>query len=145
MRKRKRCPFCRCLFSPDERVRRRQWACTKPDCQVKRRRKTQERYRDRHPADRAARALRAQLASAKAGEAVAPPRAPPPGMERFPWEELRDEIPAEALVMTQVFVRLVLVVLQDEIRLQQRESQGQFGRLPGPGREDETAALERPG
>ena len=139
MRKRKRCPYCRCLFGPDARVARRQWACTSPACQVERRRETQRQSRRWHPEDRAARRLRAALAEAKAGHAAAAPTGPPLAIARFPWAEVRDEISGEAFVITSFFVRLVVVVLRDVMRAQAVEIYREMGGLPRRVREDPTA------
>lgn len=139
MRQRKRCPYCRCLFVPDGRVAKRQRACCKTSCQAERRRETQRRYRQKHPEDAAARRLRAAIAAAKAGAVVPLPRAPPAELGRFPWEELRDEISPQALVITGLFVRLALAAAQDEIRAEvleiKRQSDGLVARVP----KDETA------
>ena len=139
MRKRKRCPYCRCLFVPDARVARRQWACTRPACQVERRRETQRQSRRRHPDDRAARRLRAALAAAKAGQAAATPTGPPAAITRFPWAEVRDEISGEAFVITSFSVRVVVVALRDMIRAQAVEIHRETGGLPRRVREDQTA------
>jgi hypothetical protein len=145
MRARKRCPYCRCLFLPDPRVARRQWACLKTTCQAERRRETQRRYRAAHPDDEAARRLRAALAAAKAGGTVATPTGPPAAVGRFPWEELRDEMSPQGLVITSHFVRLVLGVVRDEIRAQVHVFRRETGGLvPGPGR-DGTAVGAAPG
>ena len=48
MRKRP-CSYCRCWFTPDPRVGKRQRACTKPSCQEVRRVETQARWRASHP------------------------------------------------------------------------------------------------
>ena len=138
MRKRTRCPYCRCLFLPDGRVKQRQWACTKTSCQAERRRETQRRYREKHPEDPAARRMRAAIAAAKAGDPVAVPRAPPSAIGRFPWDELRDEISPQVLVITMLFVRLVLGAAQDEIRAEVRDIRGKVGRLVGEASRDET-------
>lgn len=138
MRKRRRCPYCRCLFAPNPRVKERQWACTKTACQTERRRETQRRYRDKHPEDASARRVRAAIAAAKAGEAVMAPRAPPVAIRRFPWDELRDEISPQGLVITMLFVRLVLGAAQDEIRAEVRDIRGKVGRLLDAGHQDET-------
>lgn len=140
MRPRKRCPYCRCLFVPDPRVSRRQRACRKTSCQAERRRETQRRYRAAHPDDPAARQLRAALASAKAGGPVKPPHGPPDAIERFPWDELRDEISPQALVITRFFVRLVIDVVRDEIGAQVRDLPGETGGLVPGAPKDETAA-----
>lgn len=145
MRARKRCPYCRCLFLPDPRVARRQWACPKPTCQEERRRETQRRYRAAHPDDAAARRLRAALASAKAGGPVEAPQGPPAAVGRFPWGELQDEISPQGLVITIFFVRLVLGVVRDEIRAQVRDLRRETGGLVPAVEKDETAVCTAPG
>lgn len=145
MRKRKRCPYCRCLFTPDGRVAKRQWACTKEPCQVARRSETQRTYRRRHVAEPRAQRLRAALAAAKSGEVGPAPRAPPAGIDRFPWEELRDEISPQGYVIAKLFVRLVLERARDETRSEVRDMRTQFGRLLGPVPRDETAPPARTG
>jgi hypothetical protein len=115
MRSRKRCRFCRCLFTPDGRVALRQWACTKTECQARRRQHSQAQWRKEHPEDPVARRLRADLARAKAdGKAPSPPPAP----RQIPWDELRDEISPELLVILALFVRLGIRATRDEIRRQ---------------------------
>jgi hypothetical protein len=137
MRSRKRCPFCRCLFTPDGRVASRQWACTKADCQARRRQHTQKQWRDDHPDDRAARRLRTQLAAAKATGKAPTPRPPPRGI---PWDEMQDEIPPQVLVILGLLVRLGARAMQDEIRGQVLAFTRDSGALPQADREDETAA-----
>ena len=48
-RRRKRCRFCRRLFSPDPRVGSRQVACSNPECQRQRKKANQDHWLDRHP------------------------------------------------------------------------------------------------
>lgn len=139
MRPRKRCPFCRCLFFVDGRVAKRQWACTKDECQRLRRQRTQKEWRETHPQQSAARACRLAIAAAKAGEPVAAPRGPPVRVERFPWEELRDEIRPEALVIAGFFVRLLVGLTRDEIRAQVVRITAKSGALPADLSRDETA------
>jgi hypothetical protein len=145
MRPRKRCPYCRCLFVPDPRVSTRQWACRKTRCQAERRRETQRRYRAVHPDDGSARRLRAALAAAKAGGAVTAPQGPPAAVERFPWDELRDEISPQGLVIARFFIRLVVGLVRDEIRAQARDLPGESGGLVPGAPKDETAARAAPG
>jgi hypothetical protein len=136
MRSRKRCPFCRCLFTPDGRVASRQWACTKADCQARRRQQTQKQWREDHPDDRAARRLRAEIATAKATGKAPTPRAPPRGI---PWDEMRDEISPQVLVILGHLVRLGVRTLQDEIRGQVLAFAPVSAASPPEDREDETA------
>lgn len=107
MRKRKRCPFCRCLFWPDGRTAWRQWACSKPECQARRRQETQRRQRKKNRTDRVEREYRAAVSAAKSGEqpvGVPPLRGP---LVSLPWDEMRDEIQPEVLVMLPVLGRLL--------------------------------------
>jgi hypothetical protein len=76
---------------------------------------------------------------------VATPKGPPSAMRRLPWEELRDEIPAQSLVITIHFVRLVLRVMRDEIRTQVRDRAGETGGLVAAPRGDERALDAAPG
>jgi len=136
MGKRRRCPFCRCLFWPDSRVRDRQWACKKPACQTKRRAKTQARWRASHPEDGRARRFRAEIAATKATGKAALPRPPPGGL---PWEELRDEITPQSLVIIGFFVRLGSRAAKDEIRSQVRVIMNEMSALVPREAKDETA------
>jgi len=142
--KRKRCGFCWCLYSPDARTAWRQWACSKPECQEKRRAETQRRYREKNPGDRAGRQYRAAVSAAKAGEVVAgvPPRTGP--LVALPWDEMRDEFSPEALVFIALFGRLLLVAARDEMRVQLADLQRQVDRSLRPATEDEIAQPRPP-
>ena len=112
-RRRKRCACCSEPFLPDPRVGRRQLVCGKPDCLLWRHRQAQRRWRERHPEDAVARRLRAALAQAKQPEVkLQLPRPPPVGI---PWEELRDEISPQQLVMVAFFVKLAFRSGRDAI------------------------------
>ena len=112
-RRRKRCASCNDAFWPDPRVGRRQLVCGKPECLSWRHRQAQRRWRQRHPEDAVARRLRAALAKAKQPEVkLELPRPPPVGI---PWEELRDEISPQQLVIASFFVKLVFRSGRDAI------------------------------
>jgi hypothetical protein len=145
MRPRRRCPYCRCLFFPDGRVAERQRACSKPGCQQQRRRETQRRCREKHPTDAVGRRMRAAIAAAKAEKTVKSPTGPPSLLDRLPWDELRDEISPQVLVMAAYLVRLVAVWTKDEIRAQAVEIQKEAARLVAHPREDRTADRARAG
>jgi len=76
------------------RVRDRQRACSKSECQRKQRSKTQASYRTRNPDDAEARRLTKALAAAKASGVAPWPRGTLP---TIPWDKMKDEIPAQAL------------------------------------------------
>jgi hypothetical protein len=104
-RRRKRCAHCNEQFWPHPRLGRRQIVCRKPECLLWRRRQSKRRWHQQHPEDAAGRRLRAALAKAKQPEVkLELPRPPPRGI---PWEELRDEISPQQLVIVSFFVRLV--------------------------------------
>ena len=136
MRRRKRCPHCLCLFAPDPRVRDRQRACSKAECQRKQRAKTQASYRARNPDDAEARRLRKALAAAKASGRAPRPRGTLPSI---PWDEMKDEIPAQALVIAGVLVRLVLGKAKDQRRAQAIVITKESGALVPAAEEDQTA------
>jgi len=46
--KRKRCPYCACLFIPDARVGPRQKVCRKKECQAKRKKESQRKWSDKN-------------------------------------------------------------------------------------------------
>ena len=49
MPKQSRCPFCRCLFIPNPRIKDRQKTCGRLACRRKRKRRMDERWRRQHP------------------------------------------------------------------------------------------------
>lgn len=49
MPKRRRCAFCRRLFSPDPRVKERQKTCGRQACRKRQKRSSNERWRSEHP------------------------------------------------------------------------------------------------
>ena len=45
----KRCPYCRKMFEPDPRTKYKQRVCSGVECQKKRRRETQKKWRAKNP------------------------------------------------------------------------------------------------
>lgn len=112
-RRRKRCACCSELFWSEPRVGRRQLVCGKTECLSWRHRQAQRLWRQRHPEDAVARRLRAALAKSKQPQVkLELPRPPPVGI---PWEELRDEISPQQLVIASFFVKLVFRSGRDAI------------------------------
>ena len=103
-RSRKRCPFCGDLFWPDRRTRKRQWACSKSECQKQRRSESQRRWRAKNPEDAVARRYRREVSEAEASTLV-PPRLPHAQISPFPWDEAKD------VISPQVYVTLKHLVL----------------------------------
>ena len=136
-RRRKRCPFCRCLYWPDPRTAWRQWACSKADCQRQRRVETQRRWREKNRSDRSARAYREAVSAAKAGESPQVPTRGP--LARLPWTEAKDEIGPEVLEMLVLIGRLLVSLLEDEKSRQHPEIIEETACLPRDGPKDVTA------
>ena len=133
-RRRKRCACCSESFWPDPRVGRRQLVCGKPECLLWRHRQAQRRWRQRHPEDAVARRLRAALAQAKQPEVkLELPRPPPRGI---PWEELRDEISPQQLVILSFFVRLASRSWRDSISSEVAKITEQFANYASTPAED---------
>lgn len=144
-RRRKRCTHCRDLFWPDPRTAARQGACTKPACQTARRKVTQKRWRAAHPEDGAARRYRAAIAAVKAGQKPALPRAPPVQLNAFPWEEARDEIPAQVFVTIGFFGHFAAALARDVIRAEVPKIKEEIRHYVAGGAKDETARAPRAG
>jgi hypothetical protein len=77
------------------------------------------------------------VAAAKAGAAVPIPRAPPRWIERFPWEEAKDEISGQLLVTLVFFSRFVGGVVRDEISAEQSRVLEQMGHFAAAGAKDQ--------
>lgn len=86
-----------------------------------------------------ARRYRATVAAAKAGAPAPIPRAPPRWIERFPWEEARDEISPQVLVTLSFFGRFVGSVVRDEISAQRTVFMDEFSNSANGGARDEKA------
>ncbi len=128
--KKKKCTECRKKFRPDPRIKDRQVACGKADCQRKRRAKTQANWRKRNPSYQASYRLTKRAAAATAAEKKGngradedpvdppPPLRLPPALATFPWDFAKEELGfagADLLsLLTLVMVRLVREV-KDEI------------------------------
>lgn len=48
-KQRRRCPYCRCLFAPDPRLKERQRTCGRKECRRNRKRQSNEEWRSQHP------------------------------------------------------------------------------------------------
>lgn len=144
IRKQKRCPYCRRRFWADPRTEWRQWACSEPACQRRRRQETQRRYRRKNRSDRAGRQYREAVAAARSGEAVpgVPPQRGP--LVSLPWDEMGDEIAPEVLVLLVLFGRLLVSLVKDESRAQVSGFEAEIARLRRTMAEDEISARARP-
>lgn len=128
-RRRRHCTVCGELFRADRRVGPRQRACSRPECQQERRKKTQGKWRERNPdyfVDRRlrVRALAARTAeSRQAGPAGGSARRPTPllvpaELRRLPWDLAQDEIGVQATDFIAVVACLLVRIAKDQRRLQ---------------------------
>src|SRR5580704_12100913 len=84
------CSICREWFRPNARVGPRQHACSKPECQTARRRKTQAIWRAKNPEYAAG--YRIQQRSAQ--EHLPEPLRLPPPLGQLPWDLAKDQFRA---------------------------------------------------
>ena len=139
--RRKRCCFCPDLFWPHPRVKTRQRACRKPECQKARRAQTQKAWREQNPDYWTARRLRLRSAAAKAAQqaaaaarngrpvaggssAVQPPAVPPVPreMRALPWGFAHAELGVPATDFLVLVLKVVLRHVQDQIKAQMIDS-----------------------
>ncbi len=137
--RRKRCCICRDLFWPHPRVKNRQRACRKPECQKARRAQTQKAWREKNPDYWTARRLQQRTASAKAVQRAAasvrhgrrvdssvprPPRPPrvPRELGGIPWSFARAEMGVATTDFLVLVVKVVLLYVQDQIEAQTTDS-----------------------
>ncbi len=133
--RKKRCPFCKKRFWPHPRVGARQRACSKPECQKKRRAETQEEWRRKNPDYWKTRRLQQRSAEAKAAtqqtakrlrnggplvDSQSPVRAPPVArvpeeFEALPWAFAYAEFGVAATDFLVLMLKVVLQHVQDQI------------------------------
>src|SRR6266849_10245015 len=82
------CAICRRWFRPDARVGDRQHACGKPECQTKRRQKTQASWRHRNPGYAIAYRIDQRATQTEPPSEVM--RLPAP-LNQLPWEFAKDQ------------------------------------------------------
>jgi hypothetical protein len=119
------CSICRRWFQPDARVGSRQYACSEPECQQRRRRGKQAEWRRRNPDYFVAR----RWTAATEGESSVPPRTPAP-LEEVPWDVVQSQMGSKAGVVLGLFARVLLVHVQSQLRAQVPVITGESGRLP---------------
>src|SRR5512145_401576 len=129
------CSICRRWFRPHARVGVRQRACSKPECQAARRKRTQAEWRAKNP-DYAA-GYRLQRRSAQQREPE-PLRVPAP-LNRLPWDVAKDEFGGKAADFLGVMGALLIRSAKDQIRLHLVDGRRLPGALPPPAGKDRCA------
>src|SRR5450755_2061099 len=107
------CSICRRWFRPDARVGDRQHACGKPECQTKRRRKTQASWRGRNPGYAIAYRIDQRSVSTQAAPEVM--RVPAP-LNQLPWEFAKDQFGPQRADFIAVMAALLVRFAKDQFR-----------------------------
>lgn len=106
------CTICRRWFRINPRVGARQRACSKPECQTARRKKTQANWRRRNP-DYAA-CYRLDQRAAQAEPPPEPLRLVAP-LNQLPWDLAKDEFGAQGADFIGVACALILRATKDQL------------------------------
>src|SRR5262245_766267 len=106
------CSICRHWFRPHPRVGPRQHACSQPECQAARRKRTQARWRSRNPDYAAAYRIQQRGAQEQPPE---PLRLPAP-LSRLPWDLAKDELGGEGADFIGIMGALLLRSAKDQFR-----------------------------
>jgi hypothetical protein len=112
------CSICRRWFRPDPRVGARQCACSQPECQAARRKKTQAAWCSRNPGYHAGRRILTRSALARPPE---PLRLPAP-LNQLPWDLAQDQFGVKGADFIGVMGALLLRNAQDQSRLYRVDS-----------------------
>ena len=124
--KKKPCRICRKWFLPDVHVGDRQRTCSRPECQVARRKKTQSAWRARNPDYSAAWRIQAHAGSERAPE---PLRLPSP-LSNLPWDIAQDEFGVIGADFIGVMGKLLLRSAKDQFDAQVIDSAMDPATLP---------------
>jgi hypothetical protein len=106
------CSICRHWFRPHPRVGVRQRACSRPECEAARRRKTQARWRAKNPDYAAGYRIQRRSAQERPPEAL---RLPAP-LNRLPWDVAKDEFGAQGTDFLGVMGTLLVRSAKDQFR-----------------------------
>jgi hypothetical protein len=108
-RRRKRCKFCGELFWPNPRIGKKQYSCSKPECQQKRQRLNCKQWHEANPTADSEKHLVKRLHQGREGAKSSDPR------EALHWAVARESIGSETLVVVEEIVRLARLNLREEI------------------------------
>ena len=128
--RKKPCRICRRWFRPDPRVGGRQRACSKPDCQTARRRKTQAGWRYHNPGYAIAWRIDQRAAQAQPPE---PLRLPAP-LNQLPWNVAKDQFGGQGTDFIGVMGALIVRTAKDEFKPYLIDPARLSGTLPLPSR-----------
>ena len=110
--RKKPCCICRHWFRPNPRIGARQHACSKPECQAARRKRTQASWRAKNPEYAAGYRIQQRGAQEQPPEAL---RLPAP-LNRLPWDLAKDEFGREGSDFIGVMGAILLRSAKDQFR-----------------------------
>jgi len=120
------CSICRQWFLPEPRVKSRQHACGKPECQASRRRKTQASWRRRNRGYAAAWRI-----DQRAAQLSEPLRLPAP-LNQLPWDVAKDQFGSQGADFIAIMSSLIVRSAKDQWAVYLIERTGLPSRLPPP-------------
>lgn len=126
MPRKRPCSICRRWFRPDARTVRHQRACSKPECQVERRKRTQASWRGRNPEYGVGYRIDGRSAE---GEHAEPRRLPAP-LSKLPWQLAKDVFGSEGADFIGVTSALLLRTTKDVIAAHLIDFKGDRRGLP---------------
>jgi len=130
MSKKRPCCVCGGWFQPDARVGDRQRACSKFECQTKRRSATQASWRSRNREYAAAWRLQERREARDAGGD--PSRRMPPPLDGLPWDVAEDQFGVQGTDFIAHLARVQHRAAKDQWRAQRVDSSAESERvLPG--------------
>ena len=127
------CSICRHWFRPNPRVGARQHACSKPECQTARRKKTQANWRAKNPEYAAGYRIQQRGAQEQPPE---PLRLPPP-LSRLPWDLAKDEFGQKGSDFIGVMGSLLVRSAKDQFRAYMIDPTRVPNPLPPPAEKDQ--------
>ena len=122
------CSICRQWFRPEPRVRNRQHACGKPECQALRRQKTQASWRRRNRGYALARRI-----DQRAAQPSEPLRMPAP-LDQLPWDVAKDQFGPQGTDFIAVMGALIVRSAKDQWAAYRIDPARLPGTLPLPPR-----------
>ena len=120
------CSICRQWFLPEPRVRTRQHACVKPECQAARRQKTQASWRRRNRGYALTRRI-----DQRAAHPSEPLRMPAP-LDQLPWEVAKDQFGPQGTDFIAVMGALIVRSAKDPWAAYPIDPARLPSRLPAP-------------
>jgi hypothetical protein len=120
------CSICRQWFYPNARVGVRQQACSKPECQQARRKRTQAKWRAKNP--EYATGYRIEQRSAQ--QLTAEPLRLPTPLNQLPWDLAKDEFGSKGADFIGILGALLARSAKDQFRAYVADSGSLSGALP---------------